>query len=75
MNRRHFLIILPGCFVPISVWTVTFLFKIPVNPIVYFGITMFCLLVFFLLMKWMGYDRVSEPPAVPVYVEVKKNKK
>ena len=75
MNRRHFLIMLLGCFVPISVGTVTFLFKIPVNPVMYFGITVFCLLVFFVLMKWMGYDRDTESPAVPVYAEVKKNKK
>ena len=60
MSKKHMLLMLLCCLVPIVALGAIFLFNVPVNQIVYFGLLLLCPLSHLLMMKFMGHDEGQE---------------
>ena len=60
MNKRHIWIMLLCCLLPIIGLTAIFLFKIPVNTVVYFGLLLLCPLAHFFMMSNM-HNQTNQP--------------
>jgi len=60
MNKRHLWIMLLCCLLPIIGLTAIFLFKIPVNTVVYFGLLLLCPLSHFFMMGNM-HNHTDQP--------------
>jgi ABC-type transport system involved in cytochrome bd biosynthesis fused ATPase/permease subunit len=56
MNKKHMLIMLAFCLIPLVVLGVFFIFHISTSKLVLFGMAMFCPLAHILMMKFMGHD-------------------
>jgi hypothetical protein len=61
MTKKHLLIMLACCLIPIGALAAIFLFKFPVNSVVYFGILLLCPALHLLLMGKMGHDHGERP--------------
>lgn len=55
MTKKHTLIMLLCCLVPLAGLALIFIFNIPVNTVVLIGLVLFCPLVHFLLMGQMDH--------------------
>lgn len=60
MTRKHTLIMLICCLVPIAALAVIAVFEIPVNPVVYGIILLACPLSHLLMMKFMVDDHKQQ---------------
>jgi len=56
MSKKHTLIMLACCLIPIAALVAIFVFKIAVSSVVYGVIMLFCPLSHLLMMKYMGHD-------------------
>jgi uncharacterized membrane protein len=56
MSKKHTLIMLACCLIPIAALVAIFVFKIAVSAVVYGVIMLFCPLSHLLMMKFMGHD-------------------
>jgi uncharacterized membrane protein len=56
MSKKHTLIMLICCLIPIAALVAIAVFEIQVNPIVYGVILLACPLSHLLMMKFMGHD-------------------
>jgi uncharacterized membrane protein len=56
MSKKHTLIMLACCLIPIAAFVAIFVFKIAVSAVVYGVIMLFCPLSHLLMMKFMGHD-------------------
>lgn len=72
MNKRHIWIMLLCCLLPIIGIAAVFLFKIPANTILYFGLMLLCPLAHFLMMGSMGHNHDSEQSKHHLHAEVDK---
>lgn len=56
MNKKHMLIMLAGCLIPIAALAAFFVFKIPLNSIVIGALVLICPLSHLLMMTFMMKD-------------------
>ncbi len=55
MTKKHMLIMLACCLVPVIALGAIILFKVPVNQVLYVGLILMCPLSHLLMMKFMGH--------------------
>jgi uncharacterized membrane protein len=56
MSKKHMLIMVVCCLIPIAAFTAISVFKVPVSAVVYGAIMLFCPLSHILMMKFMMHD-------------------
>lgn len=56
MNKRHFWLMVVCCLAPLVGLAAIFLFKIPVNTVIYIALLLLCPLLHILMMGQMGHD-------------------
>ena len=75
MNKRHIWIMLLCCLLPILGLAAIFLFKIPANTVLYFGLLLLlCPLAHFFMKGQMGHKHGSEHHNEHVHVEIEDKK-
>lgn len=56
MNKRHIRIMLLCCLLPVVGLAAIFLFALPANTVLYFGLLLLCPLAHFFMMGQRGHD-------------------
>ncbi len=74
MNKRNSWIMLLCCLLPLIALSAIFLFNIPANTVLYFGLILLCPLAHFFMMGQMGHDHSSEQHSRPIHREVEETK-
>lgn len=59
MTKKHMLIMLACCLVPLAALVAITVFNIPANTVIYFGILLLCPLLHFAMMRNMGHDQAE----------------
>ena len=60
MSKKHVLIMLACCLIPLVALAAIFVFKIPANSVIYFGILLLCPALHLLMMRNMlGHDHTG----------------
>ena len=61
MDKKHILIMLACCLVPVLAFGAIFIFKVPVTGVVYLGLVLLCPAVHLLMMRNMtGHDHSGQ---------------
>lgn len=64
MTKKHLLIMLACCLIPLVALGAIFIFKVPANGAVYFGIMLLCPALHLIMMKsMMGNEHAGHDPA------------
>ena len=56
MNKKHMLVMLACCLVPLAALAAITVFNIPANTVIYFGLLLLCPLMHFAMMRNMSHD-------------------
>ena len=81
MKKSHLLIMILFCLVPVVALAAIFLFNVPVNSVLLFGLILLCPISHLFMMKFMGHDHNHEETsgtpadchAQPVEVNISEN--
>ncbi len=57
MTKRHILIMLACCLVPVLAMTAVVLFRVPISSVIWFAFVLICPLSMILMMKFMMTDQ------------------
>ena len=60
MTRKHMLLMLACCLVPVIALGAIFLFNLPVSQVLFFGLVLLCPLSHILMMKFMVHEEGHE---------------
>ncbi len=61
MTRKHILIMLACCLIPLAALAAILVFKVPVNSVIYFGLLLLCPVLHFVMMRNMGHSHAGHP--------------
>ena len=75
MNKKHLLIMIICCLLPIAGFAAVSLFKIPMNTAVLVGLALLCPLSHLLMMGQMKHNHGDEPHAAHLHLESDNEKK
>lgn len=60
MTRKHYLIMLACCLIPLAALAAIFVFKIPANSVIFVGLILLCPALHLLMMRnMMGHDHAG----------------
>ncbi len=71
MNKKHLLIMLACCLIPLVGLAAVFIFKIPANSVIFAGILLLCPALHLIMMKYMmkgdhaGHDHTGHEAPLP----------
>lgn len=60
IDRKHVLLMLACCLIPVAALAAIFVFGIPVNSVVYFGLILLCPAMHLLMMRSMSHDHYEQ---------------
>lgn len=76
MSKKHMLIMLACCLIPVVALAAIFVFKVQVSTVVFAALMLFCPLSHLLMMKYMGHghtqhETTKSPHHNPIETNVK----
>lgn len=65
MPKKHMLLMLACCLVPLAALAAITVFNVPANTVIYFGLLLLCPLMHFAMMRGMGHQHADHDTSGP----------